>query len=820
MASLQTGAPLYLGINSWWGGTPSGPDGLGGMWQDVPYQQITWDPRNSDGRGTWQLSSPNEWSNTPWLSMNNDHYNAVRVQRIKETVEFIQLRTAELALAEQNLPAIHLYTENEPYYWPINWKQYEFEKNPNGVGDFSPWVIADAAADGIVLNPNDGLSEAEALWLYRNLHTYISEVGNAMAEGLGHNYITVKDGVVTYPTEQIVSDAYSHTPIHAIYPNWNENQRAWENHVLDSIHFGGEWSIYQEKDNVRALDYLIAYGSFANINAERGGFPGGNQSKDFRVLSQCYSYGLEGVIIYNVLADSDQENVIGVSREENTLMEVRQYRPAPVFESNFAKRTAFSVNKNLIQISGLRWDSTAVIPNGENGGSLTYRIAGAAGYTDGLQVDITGTFAAEGGRLEVLAGTSVENLRSVGVYDSATQSVRIDPAAYAGGEDIYIRIRVYGDGLTNSQMSGLSISNVFIGHPSIGNGPVDGSVYTYAQHRVRSQIIAARADAERLLCDYMEKAGGKLTTQSQKENFEKAYGFYAKGCYGEAFTAISQAISQLLPATFTVSGYGQLGEYPVEIRVAEDQKVTVCLKEVSEASVRFTMTASDNAEVTVSLLTKKGSWSLTQENGEYLITSGDTKAKDGKVSFQVRLPKRPAKEYPSEFDARLMNVDSTNIYVQSQDPAVTDYCHHKEFPFSVDVAAYRGPDGTAKEALTPCDVAQLRAGDYVQVKLNEKGRVVEIYAWYGQITGKVIKVEEMIVIGTMSNPFVTVQSSDGTTLRLEIGYESELRYTGATGELGKLLLVESTGLREGQQITVTYCPYQTNGRIRVIKITD
>lgn len=283
-ASLQTGAPLYLGINSWWAGTPSGADGLGGMWQDVQYQQITYDANNTDGRGNWQISSPNEFSDTPWLSMNNENYNQARVRRIQETVAYLQQRTAELALAGQKLPAIHIYTENEPYYWPINWTQYDFDHYPNGVGDFSPLVTAAAAKDGITLDPTDGLGEEEALWLYRNLNTYISEVGRAMAEGLGYNYITVKDGVVTYPTEQMVSNAYSHSPIQAIYPNWDSNRRAWENHVLDSIHFGGEWSAYQDADSCRSLDYLLAYGSFANINAERAGFPGGFSSTDFRVL--------------------------------------------------------------------------------------------------------------------------------------------------------------------------------------------------------------------------------------------------------------------------------------------------------------------------------------------------------------------------------------------------------------------------------------------------------------------------------------------------------------------------------------------------------
>lgn len=54
----------------------------------MQYQQITYDHSNSDGRGNWQLSSPNEFGDTPWLSMNNEHYNETRKQRIKETVEY------------------------------------------------------------------------------------------------------------------------------------------------------------------------------------------------------------------------------------------------------------------------------------------------------------------------------------------------------------------------------------------------------------------------------------------------------------------------------------------------------------------------------------------------------------------------------------------------------------------------------------------------------------------------------------------------------------------------------------------------------------
>ena len=257
------------------------------------------------------------------------------------------------------------------------------------------------------------------------------------------------------------------------------------------------------------------------------------------------------------------------------------------------------------------------------------------------------------------------------------------------------------------------------------------------------------------------------------------------------------------------------------MQVDNDAKVTVCLKEVSAEGVRFAMSASLDTDVTVSLLTQSGAWGLTQlENGDWLIAKGDQAPQDGKVSFRIQLKERKSKEYPKEFGARLMLTDSTNLYVQTQDPIITDYCYYKEFPLSADVKLYRGIHGTDQAELKPCSVIDLQLGDYVQVKLNDRGRVEEVYAWYGQITGTVVAVEEMSLFGTVSNPFVTVRTDDGTTLRLEIGYETLLHFTGATGEMGKLALVEAVGLTVGQKITVTYCPYEWEGRIRAIEIRD
>ncbi len=818
-ASIQTGATLYLGINSWWGGTPTGMDGLGGSWCDVPYQQITYDKNNFDGRGTWQLTTPNIWSDTPWLSMNNDHYNQARVERIQETVAYLQQRTAELALAGQEIPAIHLYTENEPIYWPISWSEHSFDNYPEGVGDFSAYVIADAAADGVTLDPTDGLSEEETMWMYRNLNSYISQVGSAIADGAGYNYITIKDGEISYPSEQMVMDSYTHSPIQAFYPNWDDEQQAWENHVLSSIQFGGEWNCWLDDNGTRALDYLIAYGSFSNINAERSGFPGGgNGSNDFRVLSQCYAYGLEGVVIYNVLKDTDQQNVIDESTMGDSILTPRRFSGAPIYESDFTKKTSYGVNNTLVAMSGFRWEDT-LIPNKAAGGSLTYKLKDAAQYGDGLQVDLSGQIN-EAARVEILVGSSADSMKSIGTYDTAVLSVSVDASEYAGAKDVYIGVRIVGVNMTTADLLGSYLNSVHISRAGITNGHIDGTKYTYTENRTRCQIIAARADTETLMKKFLERCGGECKTELQAKLYSEAFSLYAQGRYGEAYAAISQGISQLLPANFTVDGYGQLGQYPISLTVDGKSKITVCLKEISESGARFTMSASSDANVTVSFHTDSGKWSMKQESsGDWVIASGDVEAKDGKASFTVEMEERSGVDYPDEIEGRVQT-PSGGLTFQTQDVAVSGYANRVHLNYGTDVKVYRGADGTPKEQMTACDTSDLQQDDYVQLKLNDRDQIVEIYAWYGTITGKVVKVEEISLEGEMSNAFVTVEAANGTTKRLEIGWDTRLAFTGATGERGKLALVERVGLTVGQQITVRYCPYTFNDRTRAVEITD
>lgn len=172
-------------IVSWWVGTPLHvPDGLGGRFGDLTYQQITWsesdrdrpaDPRLAELFGLtdprYGLTTPNQWSNTPWLTMNSDRLNAHRKQSMHEVLPLL-LQDA----SERNTPMNGLVMENEPRYWDTQIDaSFRGPKRDWCWADFNPLTVRAAAADGVTLDPADGLDRQERLWLLANVTRYMQE---------------------------------------------------------------------------------------------------------------------------------------------------------------------------------------------------------------------------------------------------------------------------------------------------------------------------------------------------------------------------------------------------------------------------------------------------------------------------------------------------------------------------------------------------------------------------------------------------------------------------------------------------------------------
>lgn len=182
----QHDMPAMLGLVTWWGGTPGNqPDGLGGKFGDVKYQQVCYcpdfeHPENPELKALlgdrynphYGLSVPNQWSSTPWLTMNSDLLNEYRYKRLGEVISVI-------AQASGSSWINCLYLENEPRYWDTHCEEGNSKSGRQGKelwADFNPMTVSDAKEDGVNLDPTDGLSNEELSWLHRNVGKYNQEM--------------------------------------------------------------------------------------------------------------------------------------------------------------------------------------------------------------------------------------------------------------------------------------------------------------------------------------------------------------------------------------------------------------------------------------------------------------------------------------------------------------------------------------------------------------------------------------------------------------------------------------------------------------------
>ncbi len=274
--AARHGIPWVLQLSSWWADTPLHvPDGEGGRFGDVRYQQIGWSEHDayddpglaeyleSRAPGSYDrrygLTVPNIWSSTPWLTMNDDRLNAYKVDR---------LRTAAAVVNQvQAGPTGHLLravvTDDEPMYWPriTDWMAGGFAAANDGVLrpdlilDVNPCVVEDAATDGVILDPRDGLSPVERQWLHENNARYAEMVCRTLRDALeprpkGSREADLRDRIFNYILAQ------------PCYPLDDYGRPGWHLGIVDGAAIGLE--AFDERYFARARDL----GPLANSDLE------------------------------------------------------------------------------------------------------------------------------------------------------------------------------------------------------------------------------------------------------------------------------------------------------------------------------------------------------------------------------------------------------------------------------------------------------------------------------------------------------------------------------------------------------------------------
>lgn len=195
--SKKYSLPAMIGLVSWWSGTPLGqPDGQGANFGNIKYQQVCYTPETEQPEDAslrallgdrydrhYCLSVPNQWSSTPWLTMNSRSLNDYRYKRMSEAAAVLK----DVCKGDSKW-IDNVYLENEPRYWDSQMEGGNSKRKPVQMwADFNPFTIEAAKKDGVDLNPADGLSDEELLWLFRNVGAYNQETADAAGNTLKSN---------------------------------------------------------------------------------------------------------------------------------------------------------------------------------------------------------------------------------------------------------------------------------------------------------------------------------------------------------------------------------------------------------------------------------------------------------------------------------------------------------------------------------------------------------------------------------------------------------------------------------------------------------
>ncbi|MGC9259324.1 MAG: hypothetical protein ACP5I8_04480 [Phycisphaerae bacterium] len=259
--------PLEIQAITWWAGTPSGFDGVGGRWHDPTYQQVTYWPKKNE----YGLSVPNMWGNTPWLTVRNDRLNTYK------SSAFWQFGTMLCGLPDADAQRIFsVVLDNEVTYWCSG-----DPGEPAGVeGDFNPCMVAAAKAVGVDLNPEHGESHAAKHFLRQSLLYYNGQMNAAIRKGLGQS--------------PLADRVYTHTFINQTGGLFENLMDAAKVGVLKYGRFGGEWAdIFKD---MALLEQFRELGVPAGVNRECGGSLASGVVED---VHAAYAGGCSYLTLFN-----------------------------------------------------------------------------------------------------------------------------------------------------------------------------------------------------------------------------------------------------------------------------------------------------------------------------------------------------------------------------------------------------------------------------------------------------------------------------------------------------------------------------------------
>ncbi len=482
--------PLIFNFNSWWDCTPCGRDGEGGYLNDIPYQQITYNPLT----GKKTLSVPNIWRNTPWLTMNHPRLNALRAQRLRQTMACFAKVRARFFARYGAEPQVKIFIDNEPTYW----SQFAYCTSPDSGGDFNERCIADAARDSVDLEPKGpALTLPQREWLLKNLSTYMSDLCKVYQESAVKEWGAVLPAGKTPTTQPLAEDIYTHIFPTSGYPFTDDRHMQYEAHITQYARLGIEAAGFVDP---RPLSYAVAAGKWGLVNAERCCY----QSGDFH--HQLYAYGAACDIFFNYYYDQDIADLRRLDHTDGCTVEERVFgRPVMSFccyTASLKDEAVASVDNMAISPMRERW---VLRPEHLGKGSVTFRIGTAGDYAHGGWVELLTMVRPANGAVSLDWGSDPAALRPLadlperdGDYQHVPFRVPLDCRDLDPASPLYLRLNMEMNYFDDwAQMNSVWDIRTVAAFPGCESSPA--RPLTLEEHRALSILTSTRQDCRRLL---------------------------------------------------------------------------------------------------------------------------------------------------------------------------------------------------------------------------------------------------------------------------------------------------------------------------------
>ena len=808
--------------SSEWGSHPNGMDGLGGFFSDITYSKVTFDQAVKDYRPTWHKTP----GNTTWPTWNHPQLNRYLDYRLRQALGYYRDRRDFMTAKGIALPMPSMDQE-----WGLS------------IGDSNDVTIALAKKDGVTLDSLDGLNEVEKRWIFDNMCRVANRFGESFAQGIGRDTVLVDRGAVHLPEGQTRDQNHVQTFADPGGPYFDHQWAGWQVAVGPHAWATGE---FLPQLPAQYYDYLNARGVLTCPNMECMGLP----TRDF--IQTVYQRGFRMVTFLNAnpgdarlllppamgMDERPAENPVHSDRK---LLAIRYAKAFPL-DSDAGYRP-----KSLENVE-IKDDPTAYIydrlmrKDAKKPGSITYEILNDAPQVDRPlllnlicqvpKIDEQDLEKTKDANITIAVGETLESLtivetltarnlqrmnhyhwRSSGSFDLGPQ-VR-------GKKSFFLRLTLNGK---NSWDSAIERFQVVSAWPKLSgqNRETNNQPFTAKEMRTQRLWLQDRALFQRALGDFRQLGGDEAA-------ISQATTLADQGRYVSAYKNISGATSLILPARFAIRGHGQLANYPLHVRLPDDEQVAV-IELIRAGPAEFELELKTEASLTCTLeLTglRDGTtfmWEKVDQVGvnRYRITSAKEQrtgkklvVANGKLVINLDVAALDERLHllPRKFSGVFAGIATGGILINTQHPDL--WMDNPIFvPLDDQAKTSRGEVGKPPAKGTPKDK------DRVDLVINAEGKAVEVTATYGTATGKIRSFVPPKAKGQITNGIIELD--DGK--RYELG--AAWSWTNLKLPPLKMMLRQNSNealvaaFKPGTSIELTYCPYTSNDRLpRIITLT-